>query len=136
MGKKYEFEWSMNTVEPNYFHQSCHAYNVQYICYYLPNYWNHKLILDGKVMLNDVLKYIGLSKFVNKDFDNIGWCTKELNNNCDGFIDFGFDKPTELTIDRKMWRDATPEMEEMFKKDPTTDKVILSFNCTNISDKE
>lgn len=128
----YEFEWSRDTVEPMYFNEHHHMYNVQFIHNYLTQYWNNTLITEGVVTLNRVLKSMGLSMYMSAEFDDIGWCLKEYDSKCDGFIDFGFDKTSSLTPERQMWLDPTPELEHQFKVAPDSDRITLVMNCCDI----
>lgn len=128
----YQFEWSRDTVHPDYFNEHSHLYNVQFIHNYMTSYWNNRLQSEGIVRLNDVLKKIGLFCMMSDEFDDIGWCKTQYDDRCDGFVDFGFDKNEVLTPERQMWLDPTPDIEQMFKKNPDSDRVMLVFNCCDI----
>ena len=128
----YEFEWSRDTVEPTYFNEHHHIYNVQFIHNYQTQYWNNRLITDGVITLNQVLKGLGLRIYMSAEFDDIGWCLKEYDDRCDGFIDFGFDKDELRTPERQMWLEPTTDIEQMFKMNPDTDRVMLVMNCCDI----
>lgn len=128
----YEFEWSRDTVHPDYFNEHSHLYNVQFLHHYQTAYWNNRLQSEGIVRLNDVFKKLGMFSSMSDEFDDIGWCKKQYDERCDGFIDFGFDKTEALTPERQMWLDPTPEIEELFKKSPDSDRVMLVFNCCDI----
>lgn len=128
----YEFEWSIDTVLPTYFNEHMHIYNVQFVHNYQTQYWNNRLITDGVVTLNQVLKGLGLQVYMSAEFDDIGWCLKEYDERCDGFIDFGFDKSEVKSPERQMWLEPTPDIEQMFKTNPDTDRVMLVMNCCDI----
>lgn len=128
----YEFEWSRDTVHPDYFNEHSHLYNVQFVHHYQTAYWNNRLQSEGIVRLNDVFKKLGMFSSMSDEFDDIGWCKPQYDDRCDGFIDFGFDKTESLTPERQMWLDPTPEIEELFKKSPDSDRVMLVFNCCDI----
>ena len=128
----YEFEYSKDTVNPYYFNENSHLYNVQFVCNQQPFYWNNRLITEGIITLNQVLKSFGLDCYMSAEFDDIGWCKPEYDDRCDGFVDFGFEKEEVFTPARRMWKDPTPEMELMFKQNPDTDRVMLVMNCCDI----
>ena len=128
----YTFEWSIDTVNPNFFNENSHLYNVQFICNYMIAYWNNRLASEGVIELNPVLKSLGLDIDMSSEFDDIGWCDPKYDERCDGFIDFGFDKDGSLNSERQMWKNPTPELELMFKQNPDTDRVMLVMNCCDI----
>lgn len=128
----YEFEWSRDTVDPGFFNSQDHRYNVDFVVNYKLNYWNNRLQINGIVTLNEVLRSIGLACYMSSEFDDIGWCKKKYDERCDGFIDFGFDKDEVVTPERQMWKEPTPYIDEMFRKNPDTDRVMLVMNCCDI----
>lgn len=128
----YEFEWSRDTVDGDIFNEHSHNYNVNYVIGYRLQYWNDRLQVNGIVTLNEVLRSIGLTCYMSSEFDDIGWCKKKYDERCDGFIDFGFDKEEVVTPERQMWKEPTPYIDEMFRKNPDTDRVMLVMNCCDI----
>ncbi|MFI3173932.1 MAG: DUF6353 family protein [Bacillota bacterium] len=50
-------------------------------------YWNDKLIVDGRVFLNEVLESLGFPK--TKAGQMVGWNYKPNNTSIDSYIDFG-----------------------------------------------
>ncbi len=128
----YEFEWSKDTVNPSYFNENSHLYNVQFVANYQVQYWNNRLIAEGIVTLNDVLKSLGLHSYMSSEFDDIGWCKSQYDERCEGFISFGFDKNETLTPERQMWLEPTPDIEQLYKQSPDSDRVMLVMNCCDI----
>ncbi|MFI3115335.1 MAG: DUF6353 family protein [Clostridia bacterium] len=51
------------------------------------NYWNDKLMVEGRVFLNDVYDSIGIPK--TKAGQIVGWSYDTNNTNIDNYIDFG-----------------------------------------------
>ena len=76
------------------------------------NYWNDKLVIEGRVFLNDVYESIGIPR--TKAGQIVGWVYDKNNTNIDNYIDFGM---------FNMHREANRNFIEGYE--PT---ILLDFN--------